>query len=128
MSITYCVEREKEFIRINVTGYLTDRDVATVLRAILADPEVRPGMNVLADLRSIQDSSISRAGVEEALLVLGEFGQLDSVHKMALVANGYETGAAIELLQLLLKRFPADLRLCPDLVDAETWLHQPTGI
>ena len=126
MSVTYRVERERSLIRLSVFGLLTDRDVRECVRAIITDPDVAPGMNVLADLRDLADSSVSRPGADNAILILREFGQILGRTKMVLVATGFGE-PDIKLIQRVMKRFPTNVRLFPNLADAEEWLGLSAG-
>ncbi len=121
MSVTYRVDHEHNMIRVDASGRLSDSDVQECVREVVLDADVRPGMDVLVDLRDLSSTVLSTRGVDEGLVVLREFGQLIAGNKMALVATGYDESET-KLLDLLLRRFPATVRLFDDVSHAEAWL------
>jgi len=121
MGIHYRVDRDNRVLRIDASGLVTDEDLADCVSGIVTDPEVRPGMDVIVDLRKLHESVLSRAGIDRALRILVELGQMACGNRLVVVERILRAPrtAAIELLS---SRFSATLRVCSELDDAKSWL------
>ncbi|NNG17368.1 MAG: hypothetical protein HKM89_12890 [Gemmatimonadales bacterium] len=87
MPIVYTIDSDNGLVLTKATGILTDAEVAEHKRALMADPDFRPGMRELSDVRSVERLDITRDGVRR-------FAALDEIHspqlgdyKLAMVAS-----------------------------------------
>lgn len=123
MSIAYRADRESGLIRMDVGGCLNDWAFIACIRAIVADSHVRPGMDVLIDLRDMTGSALTQAGMVRAAVILREPGAPLVRAKVALVtvervpAHGFSN-----FLQGLL---PKEVRIFDGTADAMDWLAKP---
>lgn len=122
MCIRYSVDRSENLLGIEVDGLVTDADLADCVSGVVTDPDVRPGIDVLVNLRGLRESALTSAAIDHARLVLAEFGQLAAENCLAVVEQECRAPrtAAIELLA---QRFSTKLQVFTDLVDAKRWLR-----
>ena len=123
MPASYRIDLERRIILSTASGTLTDEDLRSHQRDVLADPHFESTLNQLWDLREVVQIETSNA-------TLGELARARSYAaetKRALVAPRDVQFGMARMFQILHDQAPEDLRVFRNLEEARDWLGlEPT--
>ncbi len=122
MPVTYRVDRERSLALTTAEATLTPADLQGYVRAVLADPDVRPGFNELVDLTHVASLELSTADIASVVGAIEEFGQKVKETRTALVTSDRNAEEISRLYDLFRTRMPGTMRLFRDLAEARAWL------
>ena len=125
MPITYTIDREQRRINAFATGIIRADDLHGLIRSLLADPGLVPG------LRGLYDSSYAEPDITILQLaeVAGEVRQLlnRGLGRIAIVAQLVTTYRVAKTFTVLARAIGIDVDIFTELAEAEAWLEQASG-
>ena len=125
MPITYTISREERLIKATATGVIRVDDLNPFLDALLADPDLGPGLRAVYDASDAQPdiTILQLADVARKVLQLINRG----LGRIALVAHSRATYRVSKTFSVLARALGIDVKVFTELRAAEAWLDSPTG-
>jgi hypothetical protein len=126
MPVVYAISTEDRLIRAFATGIIRAEDLHGLIKALLADPELVPGVRGLYDSR-LAEPEIS---VMELAEVASQARKLlnRGLGRIALVAQSQTTYRVEQTFAILARAIGIDVEAFRDLSVAEAWLREdPNG-
>jgi len=122
MPIRYTISRENRLIKAYATGITRAHDLHQLLDAILADPELGPGLRGLYDARYAEPDIT----VLQLADVAGKARQLINrgLTRIAIVAESQNTYRVATIFSVLARAIGIDVDVFRDLSAAEAWLDE----
>ena len=125
MAITYTISRENRLIKAFATGIVRADDLHGLIRSLLADPALVPGLRGLYDARyaepDITVMQIAEVAREATQLLDRGFGRL------AIVAQSQTTYRVAKTFSILARAVGIDVDVFKELDAAEAWLEEGDG-
>jgi hypothetical protein len=126
MPITYTIDREQRRINAFATGVISAEDLHGLIRSLLADPGLVPG------LRGLYNSSNAEPDITVLQLaeVAGEVRQLlnRGLGRIAIVAGSQTTYRVAKTFTVLARAIGIDVDVFTELAAAEAWLKEEEDI
>ena len=126
MPITYTIAPEQHRIRAFATGIIRADDLHGLIRSLLADPGLVPG------LRALYDASAAEPDITVLQLaeVAGEVRQLlnRGLGRIAIVAQSQATYRVAKTFTVLARAIGIDVDVFKELPAAEAWLAEDNDI
>jgi hypothetical protein len=126
MPITYTIDREQRRINAFATGVISADDLHGLIRSLLADPGLVPG------LRGLYNSSNAEPDITVLQLaeVAGEVRQLlnRGLGRIAIVAGSQTTYRVAKTFTVLARAIGIDVDVFTELDAAEAWLKEEEDI
>jgi hypothetical protein len=125
MPITYTVSREKHRINAFATGTIRAEDLHALIRSLLANPALVPGVRALYDASSAEPDIT----VLELAAVAGEVRELISrgLGRIAIVAQSRATYRVAKTFTVLARAIGIDVDVFEEVDPAEAWLNENDG-
>ena len=125
MPITYTISREERLIKAFATGVIRAEDLHPFIDALLADPELAPGLRGLYDAsEAAPDITILQlAEVASRVLQLTKLG----MGRIAIVAKLRGTYRVAKTFSVLARALSIEVEVFTDLRSAEAWLDNGGG-
>jgi len=122
MPVTYSISRDDRLIKAFATGIIRADDLHGLLKAILADPALVPGLRGLYDSRYAEPDIT----VMQLAEVANEARQLlaRGVGRIALVAHSQTTYRVAKTFSVLARAIGIDVDVFTDTDVAEEWLAE----
>lgn len=120
-ALEFSIHPEARLVRITYRADPTFDEFADTVRAILAHPDFRPGMSVLAD-RSAIPTPPTTEYVQRVVRFMGEFVPRNQVARWAQVAAGPASFGVARMGGALGAEDQVDYRAFTDVARAERWL------
>jgi len=122
MPVTYSISREDRLIKAFATGIIRADDLHGLIKAILADPALVPGLRGLYDSRYAEPDIT----VMQLAEVANEARQLlaRGVGRIALVAHSQTTYRVAKTFSILARAIGIDVDVFTDNEAAEEWLGE----
>lgn len=122
MPITYTIDREQRRINAFATGIIRAEDLHGLVRSLLADPELVPG------LRALYNSSYAEPDIRIMQLaeVAGDVRQLlnRGLGRIAIVAQSLTTYRVAKTFTVLARAIGINVDIFTELAEAEAWLTE----
>jgi hypothetical protein len=126
MPITYTISAEERRIRATATGIIRADDLRGLVRSLLADPALVPG------LRGLYDASKAEPDITVLQLaeVAGEVRQLlnRGLGRIAIVAQSQATYRVAKTFTVLAQAIGIDVDVFRELPEAEAWLAEDNDV
>lgn len=126
MPITYTISTEERRVRAFATGTIRVDDLHGLIRSLLADPALVPGM------RGLYDSSSAEPDITVLQLaeVAGEVRQLlnRGLGRIAIVAQSQVTYRVAKTFTVLAQAIGIEVDVFRELPEAEAWLAEDNNI
>ena len=126
MPITYAISGEERLIKAFATGIIRADDLHGLIRSLLADPGLVPG------LRALYDASAAEPDITVLQLaeVAGEVRQLlnRGLGRIAIVAQSQATYRVAKTFTVLARAIGIDVDVFKELPVAEAWLAEDNDI
>src|ERR1700675_3014360 len=126
MPITYAIDSEQHRINAFATGIIRADDLHGLIRSLLADPGLVPG------LRGLYDASAAEPDITVLQLaeVAGEVRQLlnRGLGRIAIVAQSQTTYRVSKTFTVLARAIGIDVDVFKELPAAEAWLAEDNDI
>lgn len=122
MPITYTIDREQHRIKAFATGIIRADDLHGLVRSLLADPGLVPGLRGLYDSRYAEPDIT----IMQLAEVAGEVRQLlnRGLGRIALVAQSQATYRVSKTFSVLARAIGIDVDVFTELPAAEAWLTE----
>jgi hypothetical protein len=122
MAITYTISREDHLIKAFATGIIRADDLHGLIKSLLADPDLVPGLRGLYDARyaepDITIMQLAEVAVEVKPLLQRGLGRI------ALVAQSQTTYRVAKTFSIIARAIGIDVDVFRDLVRAQAWLDE----
>lgn len=125
MPITYTIAREQRRVNAVATGTIRAEDLHGLIRSLIANPQLVPGMRALYDASTAEpDITVLQlaevAGAVRELLNRG-------LGRIAIVAQSRATYRVAKTFTILARAIGIDVDVFEDLPEAEAWLNENDG-
>ena len=125
MPITYTISREQRRVNAFATGTIRAEDLHGLIRSLMTDPALVPGMRALYDASAAEpDITVLQlaevAGAVRELLNRG-------LGRIALVAQSRATYRVAKTFTVLAQAIGIDVDVFEELAPAEAWLDKHDG-
>ena len=125
MPITYTIAREQRRVNAFATGTIRAEDLHGLIRSLIADPKLVPGMRALYDASTAEpDITVLQlaevAGAVRELLNRG-------LGRIAIVAQSRATYRVAKTFTILARAIGIDVDVFEELPKAEAWLNENDG-
>jgi hypothetical protein len=125
MPITYTIAREQRRVNAFATGTIRAEDLHGLIRSLIADPALVPGMRALYDASTAEpDITVLQlaevAGAVRELLNRG-------LGRIAIVAQSRATYRVAKTFTILARAIGIDVDVFEELPEAEAWLNENGG-
>jgi hypothetical protein len=125
MAITYSISREERLIKAYATGIIRADDLHHLIKSLLADPNLTPGLRGLYDARHAEPDitvmQIAEVAEEVKQLLNRGFGRL------AIVARSQASYRVAKTFSILARAIGTDVDVFRELPAAEAWLEEGNG-
>jgi hypothetical protein len=125
MPITYTISRERRRVNASATGTIRAQDLHGLIRSLLADPELVPGM------RGLYDASGAEPDITVLQLaeVAGEVRELlkRGLGRIGIVAQSRANYRVAKTFTVLAQAIGIDVDVFEELEPAEAWLNEGEG-
>jgi hypothetical protein len=121
MPLTYTVDSEADLVRLTGSGTVTDQDVVSCISALRDDPELRPGMDALSDMREIEVAFTSQ-GIVAIKELLDRAGPEVRVRRIATVTDSLVAYGMGRVTEALLDETTLKYRVFREMDEALVWL------
>lgn len=125
MPITYTISGEERLIKAFATGIINVDDLHGLVRSLLADPGLVPGLRGLYDARSAEPD----VTILQLAEVAGEVRKLlnRGLGRVAIVAQSPATYRVSKTFTVLARAIGIDVDVFMELPEAEAWLAEENG-
>jgi stage II sporulation SpoAA-like protein len=125
MPISYTISREQRRINAFATGTIRADDLHGLIRSLLADPNLIPGLRALYDASSAEPDIT----VLQLAEVAGEVRELlkRGLGRIAIVATSGATYRVAKTFTVLAQAIGIDVDVFEELSEAEAWLDENGG-
>ncbi len=125
MPITYTIAREQRRVNAVATGTIRAEDLHGLIRSLIANPQLVPGMRALYDASTAEpDITVLQlaevAGAVRELLNRG-------LGRIAIVAQSQATYRVAKTFTILARAIGIDVDVFEELPEAEAWLNENGG-
>ena len=125
MPITYSIASEQRRVNAFATGTIRAEDLHVLIRSLIADPNLVPGMRALYDASSAEPdiTVLQLAEVASAVRELLNRG----LGRIAIVAQSRATYRVAKTFTTLARAIGIDVDVFEELPEAEAWLSENDG-
>jgi hypothetical protein len=125
MPIEYTIDKNLGIVFTKASDVLTESELMSHKRKLLADPEFRPGFVELSDVRGISDLAISPSGIEKFVAQDESDAERLRDYKLAIVVSGaLEYGMGV-MYEIMSRKNAMNVRIFRHIDDAKDWLQIP---
>ena len=123
MPISYRIDLERNLVLTTASGTLTDDDIVQLKTRLVRDPDFKPGMKELSDIRGIDQLDVTPGGV--GAMVQQDIRDSAEVasHKLALVVSKEVAYGMARMYQTLTKSNIETVSVFRDIDEARAWLQ-----
>ena len=125
MPITYTISRQERLIKAYATGIIRADDLNGFVDALLADPDLGPGLRALNDASDAEPDITILQLAEVASRVLQLINR--GLGRIAIVAQLRATYRVSKTFSVLLRALGIDVEVFTELRAAEAWLEDSSG-
>ncbi|MBM2838107.1 MAG: hypothetical protein HW415_732 [Deltaproteobacteria bacterium] len=122
MPINYRIDLRQNMIWTTVTGILTDGELLEHKQKIVRDPDFRPGMRELSDVRNVEQIDITSEGVQRFVAQDADDVLLLRNHRIAIVAQEDVVFGMARMYAMMTEKYLGDVMVFRDMEDAIAWL------
>lgn len=126
MPTIYVIDKEAGILYRTLSGVVTTDELLESFDEALRDPNYRPGMHMLADMREVTTTAHKADVARVASYVKGHLEEIGPL-KVAVVAPTAASFGLIRMLQAYLEGAPVDLGVFREMGEAEEWLGAKQG-
>ena len=122
MPLTYHIDKEQSLIITTAVGVLTDEDVLLHKTQLLKDPDFRPGLRELSDIRSIDRLAVTPIGIKNMVEHDRHHAEQVEQHRLAIVASEDAVFGMGRMYQMMAEPVTESVRIFRDIDEAKAWL------
>ena len=123
MPISYRIDVERNLVLTTGSGTLTDNDIIQFKARLLQDPDFKPGMKELSDIRGIDQLDITPSGVQAMVQQDARHSAEVASHKLALVVSKEVAYGMARMYQTLTQSNIETVGVFRDIDEARAWLQ-----
>ena len=123
MPISYRIDVERNLVLTTGSGTLTDNDIIQFKARLLQDPDFKPGMKELSDIRGIDQLDITPSGVQAMVQQDARNSAEVASHKLALVVSKEVAYGMARMYQTLTQSNIETVGVFRDIDEARAWLQ-----
>lgn len=123
MPITYRIDRQRGIVWTHATGVLTDAELLAHKRRLINDPDFRPGMRELSDVREIERLEVTPKGISRFVAQDKTDETQLGDHRLAIVASENVVYGMARMYQSLTDGSPRNVMVFRNPTEAKTWLE-----
>ncbi len=123
MPVSYTIDVQSSLVLTRASGTLTDDDVIQLKARLVRDPDFKPGMRELSDIRNIDHLDVTPAGVRAMVLQDKEDASQVASHKLALVLSEDVAYGMARMYQTLTESNMENVGVFRDIEEARAWLQ-----
>ena len=125
MTVTTAIDEPKKIITQTVSGQISREELIDSFESLHGNPDFKPDMNVVWDLREIRIDKYSLDEVQQIPSALASFtAKRGHGYRVALVTDRKTDLQLLQFYQVPLRRMQVDFRVFDDLEDAYRWVDQ----
>lgn len=123
MPISYRIDVERNLVLTTASGTLTDDDVLQFKARLVRDPDFRPGMKELSDIRNITRLDVTAAGIRAMVEQDQRDRAVVASHRLALVVSKDLDFGMARMYQTLTESTMKNVGVFRDIDKANAWLQ-----
>lgn len=123
MPISYQIDEEHNLVLTTGSGVITDEDILQHKNRLLSDPNFKPGMRELSDLRGIERLDVTPDGVMKMVQHDETHAPEVTAHRLAIVASKDVVYGMARMYQSLTEQIVVNVRIFRDFEAARAWLE-----
>ena len=125
MPIRVSIDRQRGLITTVISGAITPADLVAAYERIFADPDFRPGLDSLWDMRDARLAAFTTEHIRQTSeYILSQAARRGSGYKSALVASADLQFGLARMYEVFTERLPAEVGVFRDIDDALRWLAE----
>lgn len=126
MPMSYTIDGDANVIKLTGDGLLTDQEMVDCVDAMRRDPELKPGMNSLSDMRRIEVGFTS-TGVGKMLEVMRATEHMRGEARAAIVVTEDVAFGMARMFEMKTEgsELQPEFRVFRDIDEAVGWLQSP---
>ena len=123
MPITYRIDTERNLVHTTASGTLTDEDVISMKASLVRNPDFRPGMNELSDIRQVEELAVTPEGIRQ--MVQQDEEDVDQItkHRLAIVVSQDLAFGMARMYEMLTEGHMENVSVFRELDEAVAWLE-----
>ena len=122
MPVRVSIDVEKNLVHRELHGRVSAEELLESIDAVVNDPDFRPGMKSLNDLRGVIHTADTEYVMKIAQALMGYADRLASA-KVAIVVSADVVFGMMRMLQSYISDSPLDVMVFKDLDEAKEWLE-----
>jgi len=128
MPLSATVDTDAWLVRIECSGVVTLEDLLGAVEPMLGDASFEPGMGQLIDLRTAEDTSLTRSELQHLVETLRTEPRLEG-SAVAIVATRPVLFGVARMYEALVEQVPSPppIRVFGDPAEALAWLRRPAS-
>ena len=123
MPISYRIDVERNLVLTTASGTLTDDDVLQLKARLVRDPDFRPGMKELSDIRNITRLDVTADGIQAMVEQDQRDRAVVASHRLALVVSKDLDFGMARMYQTLTESTMKNVGVFRDIDKANAWLQ-----
>jgi len=123
MPISYRIDVERDLVLTLGSGSLTDDDIVQFKARLLRDPDFKPGMRELSDIRGVDQFDVTPAGVQAMVQQDTRDSEKIASHKLAIVVSKAVAYGMARMYQTMTESNIETVRVFRDIDEASAWLQ-----
>lgn len=123
MPISYRIDLEHYLILTTASGTLTDDDIVQHKARLVRDPDFKPGMKELSDIRGVDQLDVTPAGIMEMVNQDAKDSTTVGSHQLALVVSKEVAFGMARMYQSMTKPNIETVGVFRDIDEARVWLQ-----
>ncbi len=125
MPITYRIDLELGAVFTTITGVLTDEEMIRHKEQLVKDPDFRPDLKQLSDVRGIESLDVTPEGVRHFAVMDKEHASRLGEHRLAIVASEDAVFGTARMYQMFTEQNVEHVQVFRDMETAREWLGLP---
>ena len=122
MPITYSIDHERGVVLTTASGVLTDDELLHHKRKMTSDPNFKPGLVGLSDIREIAELAVTTEGIRSLVKQDALDAERLKGFKLAIVASDDVVFGMARMYQTMTQDNVFNVRIFRDLDEAKKWL------
>jgi len=123
MPITYEIDDANGWVRMVGSGVITDEEVLTYRKRLLADPRFRPSMKLLSDMRGIERVQVTAGGIRRLVHEESSHSADLAARRLAIVTDSPVAYGMARMYQMLAENVGGAIQVFRRIEDATAWLR-----
>jgi hypothetical protein len=123
MAIAYEIDHDASLIRVRLSDPLSGEEIVETVDALLAAPDLSPGLAILSDHALLQATASSEL-VKSVMPLLERLAERLGRFKCALVVPADGSYGMARMAEVFAEGTPAEVRAFRTVVEAKAWLSQ----